>query len=307
MIELRGAGTMDSNRQSDGQIRALGSAHTSGFTSTELLIVMAIITIIAAVLFPVFATAREKARQTTCVNNEKQMGMAMLQYCGDNDEQFPLTDGQQRNCWSQVIYPYIKSAGAFECPDNSDVENFNPLVGGVTWMGNSSWLAGATPVPPSYGMSNFVGAPYHINSNGHFPISLSQGGIQVPANKILVAERWGYHNGKYARGCTAAPDNQDGVGWKDWDSYTTASPYIYACELTVLHTKQSNFLFCDGHVKTLNPVLTTGVNGLPGMWGCMDKSTTTAPYSACTVGDINADNPDPSQTAEMWALVGASN
>ena len=60
-----------------------------GFTLIELLVVIAIIAILAAILFPVFAKAREKARQASCQSNEKQLGLAFLQYVQDNDEKFP--------------------------------------------------------------------------------------------------------------------------------------------------------------------------------------------------------------------------
>jgi len=54
-------------------------------------------------------------------------------------------------------------------------------------------------------------------------------------------------------------------------------------------------------------VNTTGVNGLPNMWGCMKQSTTNTQYpNACNAGDINGDNPDPTQTAEMVLLVNNS-
>jgi prepilin-type N-terminal cleavage/methylation domain-containing protein len=51
-----------------------------GFTLIELLVVIAIIAILAAILFPVFARAREAARQSSCLNNHKQLSLAFRQY-----------------------------------------------------------------------------------------------------------------------------------------------------------------------------------------------------------------------------------
>jgi prepilin-type N-terminal cleavage/methylation domain-containing protein len=61
----------------------------SGFTLIELLVVIAIIAILAAILFPVFAQARAKARQATCLSNEKQLGLAWVMYAQDYDETSP--------------------------------------------------------------------------------------------------------------------------------------------------------------------------------------------------------------------------
>src|SRR6266508_2773826 len=61
----------------------------TGVTLIELLVVIAIIAIRAAILFPVFAKAREKARQTSCISNLKQIGLAFLMYDQDYDETFP--------------------------------------------------------------------------------------------------------------------------------------------------------------------------------------------------------------------------
>lgn len=60
-----------------------------GFTVIELLVVITIIAILAAILFPVFGRARENARRRSCLSNLKQMGLAILQYTQDYDERFP--------------------------------------------------------------------------------------------------------------------------------------------------------------------------------------------------------------------------
>jgi prepilin-type N-terminal cleavage/methylation domain-containing protein len=60
-----------------------------GFTLIELLVVIAIIAVLAAILFPVFAKAREKARQTTCLNNQRQLATAIQLYAQDHEEVLP--------------------------------------------------------------------------------------------------------------------------------------------------------------------------------------------------------------------------
>ncbi|MHB9132788.1 MAG: type II secretion system protein [Armatimonadota bacterium] len=66
-----------------------------GFTLIELLVVIAIIAILAAILFPVFAKAREKARQTTCVNNQRQIATSFMMFAQDHEEYLP----NQRSVW----------------------------------------------------------------------------------------------------------------------------------------------------------------------------------------------------------------
>lgn len=65
------------------------SRSRSGFTLIELLVVIAIIAILAAILFPVFSKAREKARQTACINNVKQLSLAAIMSAGENEETLP--------------------------------------------------------------------------------------------------------------------------------------------------------------------------------------------------------------------------
>ena len=81
---------------------------------------IAIIAILAAILFPVFAKAREKARQITCASNEKQLGLAVLQYNQDNDEMYIPVNGANTSIrWTMLVYPYVKSYAVYKSPDDT--------------------------------------------------------------------------------------------------------------------------------------------------------------------------------------------
>lgn len=82
--------------------------HTrQGFTLIELLVVVAIIAILAAILFPVFARAREKAYQATCLSNMKQITLTTLQYCYDYDGYGPSRiDGDKLYAWNELLGGY---------------------------------------------------------------------------------------------------------------------------------------------------------------------------------------------------------
>jgi prepilin-type N-terminal cleavage/methylation domain-containing protein len=87
-----------------------------GFTLIELLVVIAIIAILAAILFPVFAKAREKARQTQCLNNARQIAVAVAMYAQDNDEMMLPDSGQE--AWSVVLVPY-NGPTIYDCPSKT--------------------------------------------------------------------------------------------------------------------------------------------------------------------------------------------
>jgi prepilin-type N-terminal cleavage/methylation domain-containing protein/prepilin-type processing-associated H-X9-DG protein len=91
-----------------------------GFTLIELLVVIAIIAILAAILFPVFARAREKARQTSCLNNVKQLTLGLIQYVQDYDEVFPhwrnFRNPKGSVYWYEIVQPYVKNTQVQKCP-----------------------------------------------------------------------------------------------------------------------------------------------------------------------------------------------
>ncbi len=98
-----------------------------GFTLIELLVVIAIIAILAAILFPVFAKAREKARTNSCLNNQRQILIAINMYCMDHDEK--LFPDPRNSAWSQYLQPYNEPS-LYDCPSYQIVgTNANPEYG----------------------------------------------------------------------------------------------------------------------------------------------------------------------------------
>jgi len=118
-----------------------------GFTLIELLVVIAIIAILAAILFPVFARAREKARQSSCLNNVKQISLAFQMYTQDYDETLPgythyqwpgmTVSGPYTGLtmsymyWMDVLYPYVLNKQVFVCP--SVAADATTTWGGYGW------------------------------------------------------------------------------------------------------------------------------------------------------------------------------
>ena len=108
--------------------RLLDAARRSpltAFTLIELLVVIAIIAIISAILFPVFAQAREKARETACISNSRQIGLQVRMYTQDHDETMPIfyayntqpPAGQPGHKGiEELILPYGRSKELFRCP-----------------------------------------------------------------------------------------------------------------------------------------------------------------------------------------------
>ena len=94
-----------------------------GFTLIELLVVIAIIAILTAILFPVFTRAREKARQTSCLFNLKQIGLAELMYIQDYDEVLPFAlnwTGVEMQSYLNLLEPYTKNDQINICPSDPE-------------------------------------------------------------------------------------------------------------------------------------------------------------------------------------------
>jgi len=221
----------------------------------ELLVVIAIIAILAAILFPVFATAREKARQTSCASNEKQIGLAFIQYCQDYDEktlvvQYPQSGTATCAVWSPgiMLAPYLKAIGIWICPSDTVVSqaNFNNCMPAsyncftqVSYGYNAymmmQWQAGNPYNAIVAGTSNDL-------CGAQTPAQMSQ--LTTPASDgLFFADRsqwggwlfWGAGNGLYF---------VEGLNNNNYQGEQPTGP-------TPGHNAGGNVLYADGHVKWL--------------------------------------------------------
>ena len=84
----------------------------------ELFVVVGIMGLLGAILFPVFARSREKARQPACLSNVKQVVLAVMTYAQDNSGRLP-----RASTWDVEIEPYLRNRAIYRCPvDNTDQE-----------------------------------------------------------------------------------------------------------------------------------------------------------------------------------------
>lgn len=234
---------------------------TNAFTLIELLIVIAIIAILAAILFPVFATAREKARSAACSSNMKQLGLGMLQYVQDYDECYPSgcatwynSSGQiQSNYegWAGQIYPYVKSLSVFVCPDDT-------LTSPVNWKQQVS-----------YAMNEGI-----MKAPGQAIYALQASQLTAAGNTVAIFEAEGGLASECTPGgsltCDSMSPSAEGYPTQninnngDFNSGASTTAIVYATGqmsnpftsaafyLLPRHTGGSNYLAADGHVKWLH-------------------------------------------------------
>jgi prepilin-type N-terminal cleavage/methylation domain-containing protein/prepilin-type processing-associated H-X9-DG protein len=221
----------------------------TGFTLIELLVVIAIIAILAAILFPVFAKVREKARQTTCASNLKQLGLAMLQYSQDYDEIVtPRTNGQCEP-FEDLLLPYTKSDGINKCPSNPRNQDI-------------SCPQCVQPPCAPVGYVTHQHVSYGANTQGPFGDvnGRTLASLQSPAQIIgLLESTAGYtdFNVDWGPSGPFMQHEANGSGRNEGNLFSG-------------HTGISNYLFMDGHVKAMRPLATLdkpdGGSGDVNLW-----------------------------------------
>ncbi len=195
------------------------------FTLIELLVVIAIICILAAILFPVFASAREKARQISCTSNEKQLALGVLMYTQDSDEILPPVQTYDNAgveiLWTDIVNPYVRNDKIRLC------------------------LSDSLAKKSSYGL-NELGFVDLTDDPAPAPIALAK--FEAPADTIMLSELGTEDDFKTDRPdafTLPAPDGPDDppAPGKLVDK-ADARP-------SARHSGHANSGFMDGHIKAL--------------------------------------------------------
>ena len=140
----------------------------------ELLVVVAVIAILAAMLLPALAGAKLSARRTACLNDLKQLGLAAAMYVQDNDGFYPSSNGPYK--WPQALRSSYLNLKVLVCPDDTSIS------------GEATNSASADEAPRSYVINAWTDYFDTLPQPVAFEI-MSETIIREPSETVVFGEK----------------------------------------------------------------------------------------------------------------------
>jgi prepilin-type processing-associated H-X9-DG protein/prepilin-type N-terminal cleavage/methylation domain-containing protein len=220
----------------------------SAFTLMELLVVIGIIAILSALMLPTLSKAMQKARQTQCLNNTRQLGLAMQLYVAENNTAYPLT-----HSWSGNLAIFIRRNeevsgkslnNLWTCPSaklTDDYSSYGYNAYGITIYDRLD----------SFGLGG-QGGPSNTGTNGTLTLVIDKPAVKEsevlsPSEMMAIGDGFRGELGS-------------GIYVNDGSLYLWRTDILNASSVgaAVAGTKRSftrhqakaNVVFCDGHVES---------------------------------------------------------
>ena len=201
--------------------------------------VIAILAILAAILFPVFTRAKQAAKQSSCLANMHQLGLANGLYATDSDDTNVGAESftDKVVTWGDLLKPYAGGFGIMRCPAEDAVPSIGPTTGTMArWSYN-------------YALNDVLD-----DADGPIGAAWANASeIQFPANTILFVDGWPLR-------ADPGPGNGRDRHVVDWVTGERDRFQRPLDDGNPRHGERFAFVACDGHVKTYFRRL--GPNGL---------------------------------------------